>query len=55
MSAIEALNKITERYPKFGKKINLSPDCKLLLKNADSINDGNVMEDLTSKVAVEII
>ena len=37
MSAIEALNKITERYHKVGKKIHLkhlSPDCKTLLKNA---------------------
>lgn len=53
MSAIEALNKITERYHKVGKKIHLkhlSPDCKKLLKNADSIIDVNVMEDPTYKV-----
>ncbi len=38
MSAIEALNKITERYVKVGKKIHLkhlSPDCRKLLKNAE--------------------
>lgn len=48
MSAIEALNKITERYHKVGKKVNikhLSPDCKKLLKNAESIINVNVMED----------
>ena len=35
MSAIEALNKITERYLKVGKKVHpkhLSPDCRTLLK-----------------------
>ncbi|MBL3655936.1 SulP family inorganic anion transporter [Fulvivirga sediminis] len=48
MSAIEALNKITERYQKAGKTVHLkhlSPDCKELLKNADRIIDVNVMED----------
>ena len=37
MSAIEALNRITERYQKAGKNVHLrhlSPDCKELLKNA---------------------
>ncbi|NQW30181.1 MAG: SulP family inorganic anion transporter [Ignavibacteria bacterium] len=56
MSAIEALNKITERYLKVGKKIHLkhlSPDCKLLLKNAEEIIDVNVMEDPTYIVAVD--
>lgn len=56
MSAIEALNKITERYLKVGKKIHLkhlSPDCKRLLKNADSIIDVNVLEAPTYKVAVD--
>ncbi|MBT6836186.1 MAG: sodium-independent anion transporter, partial [Bacteroidetes bacterium] len=55
MSAIEALNKITERYQKVGKKIHLkhlSPDCKKLLKNAEQIIDVNVMEDPTYKVVV---
>jgi SulP family sulfate permease len=58
MSAIEALNKITERYHKVGKKIHLkhlSPDCKKLLKNAEEIIDVNVLEDPTYKVAVENI
>src|SRR5690554_2239844 len=45
MSAIEALNKITERYHKMGKKVHLkhlSPDCRKLLKNAEQIIDVNV-------------
>lgn len=57
MSAIEALNKITERYHKVGKKIHLrhlSADCRKLLKNAEAIIDVNVMEDPTYKVAIDI-
>lgn len=56
MSAIEALNKITERYHKVGKKVHLkhlSEDCKRLLKNAESIIDVNVMEDPTYKVITD--
>jgi SulP family sulfate permease len=56
MSAIEALNKITERYRKAGKKIHLkhlSPDCRKLLKDAEDLIDVNVMEDPTYKVAVD--
>lgn len=58
MSAIEALNKLTERYHKVGKKVqlkHLSPDCKKLLKNAEEIIAVNVLEDPTYKVAVEIV
>lgn len=53
MSAIEALNKITERYVKVGKKVHLkhlSQDCKALLRNADAIIEVNVLEDPTYKV-----
>lgn len=56
MSAIEALNKVTERYRKVGKKVHLrhlSPDCRQLLENAEAIIDVNVMEDPTYKVAVD--
>lgn len=56
MSAIEALNKITERYQKVGKKVHLrhlSKDCVRLLKNADEIIDINVMEDPTYKLVVD--
>jgi SulP family sulfate permease len=56
MSAIEALNKITERYMRVGKKVHLrhlSPDCQKLLKNADKIIDVNVLEDPNYKVLVD--
>ena len=56
MSAIEALNKITERYQKVGKKVHLkhlSRDCIRLLKNADDIIEVNVMEDPTYKVVTD--
>jgi len=58
MSAIQALNRITERYLKVGKRVqlrHLSPDCKKLLENADEIIDVNVMEDPTYKVMVNKI
>lgn len=56
MSAIEALNKITERYLKVGKKVSLrhlSTYCQKLLQNADKIIDVNVLEDPTYKVLVD--
>ncbi len=58
MSAIEALNKITERYHKMGKKVHLkhlSTDCQKLLKNAEKLIDVNVMEDPTYKVMTDTI
>jgi SulP family sulfate permease len=58
MSAIEALNKITERYLKVGKKVHLkhlSSDCRQLLKNAETIIDVNVMEDPTYKVVTDVL
>lgn len=56
MSAIEALNKITGRYHKVGKKVHLrhlSEDCRRLLTNADAIIDVNVLEDPTYKLAID--
>lgn len=56
MSAIEALNKLTEKYQKAGKKLqlkHLSIDCKSLLNNAEEIIHVNVLEDPTYKVAVD--
>ena len=56
MSAIEALNKITERYEKVGKVVHLkhlSEDCRVLLKNAEAIIDVNVIEDPKYKLAVD--
>ncbi len=58
MSAIEALNKITERYQKVGKKVHLkhlSPDCRKLLANAETLIDVNVLEDPRYKVAVDMV
>lgn len=56
MSAIEALNVITNRYHKLGKKVHLrhlSPDCIRLLNKAEAIIDVNIMEDPTYKLAIE--
>lgn len=53
MSAIDAVNKITERYAIIGKKVHLkhlSNDCIDLLKNAEAIIDVNIMEDPTYTV-----
>jgi SulP family sulfate permease len=56
MSAIEALNKLTERYKQAGKELHLrhlSEDCQQLLKNAGAIIDVNVMEDPHYRLAVD--
>tara|TARA_R110002020_G_scaffold387546_1_gene598234 strand:- start:38067 stop:39608 length:1542 start_codon:yes stop_codon:yes gene_type:complete len=56
MSAIEALNVVTQRYHKAGKKVHLrhlSKDCIKLLKNAEAIIDVNIMEDPTYKLATD--
>lgn len=53
MSAIEALNKITERYKKAGKTLHLkhlSRDCRELLQNADTLIEINILEDPNYKV-----
>lgn len=58
MSAIEALNKLTERYERVGKKVHLkhlSRDCRRLLKDADDIIEINVLEDPTYKVLTDRI
>jgi SulP family sulfate permease len=56
MSAIEALNKLSQRYAALGKKLHLrhlSKDCKLLLKNAEAVIEVNIMEDPEYKVATD--
>lgn len=56
MSGIEALNKLTERYHQAGKKLHLrhlSEDCRLLLKNAQSVIDVNILEDPIYHVAAD--
>jgi SulP family sulfate permease len=56
MSAIDALNKLTARYRKAGKKLHLkqlSEDCRILLKNAGEVIDVNIYEDPTYRVATD--
>jgi SulP family sulfate permease len=56
MSGIDALNKLTERYAKAGKKLHLrhlSEDCQSLLKNASSVIDVNILQDPHYRVATE--
>src|SRR5690606_30366065 len=53
MSAIEALNKITDRYHRQGKTLqlrHLSTDCRQLLKNAERVIEVNIVEDPTYPV-----
>ena len=48
MSAIDALNNLTDKYQKLGKTLrlkHLSEDCYKLLKNADKIIEVNLVED----------
>ena len=56
MSAIEAVNKITERYARNNKTVHLrhlSADCRQLLKNADEIIEVNIIEDPAYHVAID--
>jgi SulP family sulfate permease len=56
MSGIEALNKLTEQYKLAGKRLHLrhlSEDCMVLLKNAASVIEVNVMEDPHYRVAAD--
>lgn len=56
MSAIEALNLITHRYFKQGKKVHLrhlSDDCISLLNKAEAIIDVNIIEDPTYKLPLD--
>lgn len=55
-SAIECVNKLTERYLKNGKNIHLrhlSPDCVKLIEKAEKICDLNVLEDPDYFVAID--
>lgn len=57
-SAIEALNKLTERYAKVGKKAHLrhlSEDCRKLLDTASSIIDVNYWEDPKYKLVLDAL
>lgn len=55
-SAIECVNKLTERYLKKGKNIHLrhlSSDCVKLIQKAEKICDVNVLEDPDYFVAID--
>lgn len=55
-SAIECINKLTEKYLKNGKSVHLrhlSKDCIALIKRADKICDVNVLEDPDYFVAID--
>lgn len=55
-SAIECVNKLTERYHKNGKNIHLrhlSSDCVKLIKRAEKIYEVNVLEDPDYFVAID--
>ncbi len=57
MSAIEALNRLTARYAKAGKKVHLrhlSQDCRALIDKAESIIEVNHFEDPTYKVVRDV-
>ena len=57
MSAIEALNRLTARYAKVGKKVHLrhlSEDCRALIDKAESIIEVNHFEDPTYKVVRDV-
>ena len=55
-SAIEAINKIAEKYQKAGKTIHLwhlSQDCRALIKKAEKICIVNVLEDPEYTIAID--
>jgi SulP family sulfate permease len=56
MSGIDAVNKLTERYAKAGKKLHLrylSEDCRRLLSNASSVIEVNIIDDPGYQVATD--
>ncbi|MFY7826750.1 MAG: SulP family inorganic anion transporter [Flectobacillus sp.] len=53
MSAIDTVNKLTEKYAKLNKIVrlrHLSPDCRQLLKNAHKVIEVNIIDDPTYSV-----
>ncbi len=57
-SAIDAINTLTERYSRQGKSVHLrhlSPDCRQLLKKADTLVEVNIVEDPTYKVVTDTL
>jgi SulP family sulfate permease len=57
-SGIEAVQKLTQRYAKLGKRVrlrHLSPDCRRLLKRAEAMIEVNIQEDPHYGVATDQI
>jgi SulP family sulfate permease len=55
-SAIQAIDKLAERYQKEGKTLHLmhlSEECRLLLKTARNLVEVNVLEDPQYHVAID--
>ena len=55
-SAIQAIDKLAERYQKAGKTLHLmhlSEECRLLLKTAQHLVEVNVLEDPQYHVAID--
>ncbi len=53
-SAIQAIDKLAERYKKVGKTLHLqhlSAECRLLLKTAKNLVEVNILEDPKYHVA----
>ncbi len=58
MSAIEALHRITERYERAGKHVeitNLSQDCRRLMDDAEKIHGVNVVTERRGRVVGEVM
>ena len=55
-SAIEAIDKLADRYQKAGKTlhlVHLSEECRLLLKTAKHLVEVNVLEDPQYHIAID--
>ena len=55
-SAIECINKLSERYLKMNKRLHLrhlSSDCVKLIKKAEKICEVNILEDPDYFVAID--
>ncbi len=58
MSAIEALNRITERYARAGKHVeitNLSQDCRRLMDDAEKIHGVNIVAEERARGVGEVM
>jgi len=55
-SALQAIDKLAERYQRVGKKlhlIHLSAECRMLLSTAKDLVEINVLEDPQYHVAID--